>query len=144
VAEVSTENSENKFAMAQAIRETLASRFLVEYPNKGWRLFSVNRVSAAYRGKLLLPDLANQTVRVAFADVAVRNGRPVALYSLELAEWRVDGEGRVDQTALMSRITEKLNMSTETQQKRSERDAIQVSNADLEAICLALKFPPAN
>jgi hypothetical protein len=144
VAAVSTESSENKFGMAQAIRETLAARFLVEYPTKGWKLFSVNRFSAAYRGKLLLPELANQTVRVAFADVAVNNGRPVALHSLERAEWRVDAEGRVDQTALMSRIVEKLNMSTETQQKRSERDAIQVSNADLEAICLALKFPPAN
>jgi len=139
-----TGNSENKFGMAQAIGETLAARFLVEYPTKGWKLFSVNRVSAAYRGKLLLPELANQTVRVAFADVAVKNRRPVALYSLELAEWRVDAEGRVDQAALMSRIVEKLNQSAEAQQKRSERDAVSVSKADLDAICLALKFPPAN
>jgi hypothetical protein len=130
--------------MAQAIRETLAVRFLVEYPIKGWKLFSVNRVSAAYRGNLLLPDLANQTIRVAFADVAVKNRRPVALYSLELAEWHVNAEGRVDQTALMSRIVEKLDQNAETPQKRSERDTIPVSKADLDAICLALRFPPAN
>lgn len=141
---MSTENSENKFGMAQAIAETLAARFLVEYPIKGWRLFSVNRGVAAYSGKLLLPDLANQTVRVAFADVAVKNGRPVALYSLELAEWRVDAEGRVDQTALMSRIVEKLDEKVDLHQQKAGNRAGPPSKADLEAICLVLGFHPTN
>lgn len=141
---MSTENSENKFGMAQAIAETLAPRFLVEYPLKGWRLFSVNRGLAAYRGKLLLPELANQTIRVAFADVAVKNRRPVALYSLELAEWRMDAEGRVDQTALMSRIVEKLDRKADMQNEESGNRAGQPSRADIEAICLVLGFPPTN
>lgn len=139
---MSTENSGNKFAMAQAIAETLASRFLVEYPIKGWRLLSINRGVAAYSGKLLLPDLANQTIRVAFADVAVKNGRPVALYSLELAEWRVDAEGRVDQTALMSRIVEKLDQKADMPRQETGNRAEQPSKADLEAILLALRLPP--
>lgn len=141
---MSTENSENKFGMAQAIGETLATRFLVEYPIKGWRMLSVNRASAAYRGKLLLPELANQTIRVAFADVAVKNRRPVALYSLELAEWRVDAEGRVDQAALMSRIIQKLDRKVDLRQQKTGNRADQPSQADLEAICLVLGFPPTN
>lgn len=138
---MSKENSENKFAMVQAIAKTLAARFLVEYPIKGWRLFSVNRGVAAYRGKLLLPDLANQTVRVAFADVAVKNGRPVALYSLELAQWRVDAEGRVDPAALMSRIVEKLDQKAGMHRQETGNHAEQPTKADLEAIGLVLGLP---
>lgn len=141
---MSTDNSENKFGMAQAIAETLALRFLVEYPIKGWRIFSAKRVFAAQGGKLLLPELANRTIRVAFADVAVRNGRPVAVYRVELTEWRVDAVGRVDQTTLMSRIVEKLNHRGETQQQETGNRADQPSQADIDAICLELRFPPTN
>lgn len=141
---MNTGNSNNGFADEQASAENLAMRFLIDYPDKGWRVISAKRVLAAQRGELLMSELANRTVRVAYADVAVRDGRPVALYWLEIVEWRVDAAGRVDQTALISRVIQKLDQSEERQQIRSERDAVSVCKTDLDAICSALKFPPAN
>jgi hypothetical protein len=141
---MNTGNSEKGFAGELASGESLAMRFLIDYPEKGWRLISAKRVLAAQRGELLMSELANRTVRVAYADVALRDSRPVALYWLELAEWRVDAEGRVDQAALISRVINKLDQSAERLQKRSERDSVSVSKTDLDAICSALKFPPTN
>jgi len=140
---MSTGNSKKGFADEQASSENLATRFLIDYPDRGWRVISAKRVLAAQRGELLMSELANRTVRVAYADVAVRGGRPIALYWLEIVEWRVNAEGRVDQAVLMSRIIEKLDQSAEAQQKRSVCDA-SVGKTDLDAICSALKFPPTN
>lgn len=140
---MSTGNSKKGFADVQASAKNLATRFLIDHPDRGWQVISAKRVFAAQRGELLMPDLANRAVRVAYADLAVRGGRPVALYWLEIVEWRVDAEGRVDQSALLSRIVEKLDQSAEAQQKRSMCDA-SVRNTDLDAICSALKFPPTN
>lgn len=141
---MSTRNSDKGFADEPASGATLGMRFLIDDPVKGWRVISAKRVLAAQRGELLMPELANRTVRVAYADVAVSDGKPVALYWLEIVEWRVDAEGRVDQAVLMSRIVEKLDQSAEAQQKRSERDAVSVCKTDLHAICSALRFPPTN
>lgn len=141
---MTTGNSKKGFADEQASSEKLGMRFLIDYPDKGWRVISAKRVLAAQRGELLMSELANRTVRVAYADVALRDGRPVALYWLEIVEWRVNAEGRVDQAVLMSRIIEKLDQSAEAQQEQSERDSGSVSKTDLDAICSVLKFPPPN
>src|SRR3569832_2482966 len=140
---MSTGNSKKGFVVVLASSVFLVLWFLFVFLVWGWWVISAKRVLAAQRGELLMSELANRTVRVAYADVAVRGGRPIALYWLEIVEWRVNAEGRVDQAVLMSRIIEKLDQSAEAQQKRSVCDA-SVGKTDLDAICSALKFPPTN
>lgn len=135
---MNTRNSENGFADEQASAEALATRFLIDYPDKGWRVISAKRVLAAQCGELLMPELANRTVRVAHADVAVRSGKLVALHSVTLTEWCIDTGGRVAREALMAGIIEKLDQKGGMPGKKASGHSPHPNQADLVAIRMAL------
>lgn len=87
-------------------------RLLIEHPLKGWKVLSVSRGMAAQRGELLLPALANRTVRVALAYVQVGDGGPARLVRVELLQWVVDATGRVKKNDLLRSVREKLDGAT--------------------------------
>jgi len=140
---MNTGNSEKGFADELAFAENLAMRFLIDDPVKGWRVISAKRVLAAQRGELLMPELANRTVRIANAKVGMRSRKLVALFSVTLVEWRIDAEGRVDHEALMAGIIGKLDQKGCAPGKNVIETSLQLSQADLEAIYVALGLPRA-
>lgn len=118
-----------------------AMRFLIDDPALGWRLFPLNRAMLAYRGDLRLPGYANQTVRVALAYVSTRNRKVVDLLRLQVSEWKLNSDGRVNQKTLMSGIIRKLDQNTEEHVENRNNILDKLSPPDLKAICQALKVP---
>lgn len=80
------ESSKSSFDHEQSSGQPITLRYLIEDPNLGWRKFAMTKATLAYRGELLLPELAGRTVRVVLA-VAILKARKVHdLHRLELSE----------------------------------------------------------
>lgn len=126
-------------------RPRLRHRFLIDHPTHGWQKFPLNRALLAYQGgDFRLPDLANQTIRVASATVVVPSqGQPASLLSLSFAQWHMDRDGRVDQEALMAGIVNKLDQALGAKPDDMPARVVEANDADLQAIRLALGMLPS-
>ena len=138
---MNTSKSEGGIVAEPASGETLGTRFLIDDPDKGWRVISAKRVFAAQRGELLMPELANRTIRVADADVGIRSGKLVTLLSVTLAEWHIDAGGRVEQAGVIAGILDKLDHGADASGQSVAKHAFRPNQADLESIRIALGLP---
>ena len=103
------DGSEHEGEVASARKLPSATRFLIDDPTLGWRLFPLSRALVAYQGDLRLPEYVGLSLRIAFAHVELAGNRPTKLMRLECSEWHLDAEGRVDQDKLMSDIVERID-----------------------------------
>lgn len=85
-------------------------RMLIEHPARGWQRLSAKRSIALHRGAESIDEFANKTIRVAEAYVLVEGNKLLGLQALTLGQLVFDGQGRVDQTALMTRIAKSLDV----------------------------------
>lgn len=116
----------------------LVIRLLMEHPIHGWRHLQIGRVMALYRGENDIAELANQTVRVATAYVLMEGKQTRSLKRLEMGHWKFDGNGRVDQGAIMFGIIRKLNEGETGALPQQESMSDGLSDADIKAIRAAL------
>lgn len=88
----------------------ISIRVLIKHPRTGWRNFDLSDSFEVYADDdLSLPQFANLAMKVAYAHVLVRNGVVLELESVRVAEWRFDGDGKLDQEAVMRGILAKLD-----------------------------------
>lgn len=116
----------------------LVIRLLMEHPIQGWRHLQKSRAMALYRGENGIAELANQTVRVATAYVLMEGKQTRSLKRLEIDHWKFDGNGRVDQEAIMFGIIRKLNEGATGAHPQQEGMSDGLSDADIKAIRAAL------
>lgn len=93
---------------------------------------------AIYRGENGIAELASQTVRVATAYVLMEGKQTQYLKRLEIGHWKFDGNGRVDQEAIMFGIIRKLNEGATGALPQQEGVSNGLSDADIKAIRAAL------
>lgn len=85
-------------------------RVLIKHPRTGWRNFDLADSFEVYTDDdLSLIQFANLVMKVAYAHVLVSNGVVLELESVRVAEWRFDGDGKLDQEAVMRGILAKLD-----------------------------------
>lgn len=88
----------------------ISIRVLIKHPRTGWRNFDLSDSFEVYADDdLSLPQFANLVMKVAYAHVLVSNGVVLELESVRVAEWRFDGDGKLDQEAVMRGILAKLD-----------------------------------
>lgn len=135
---MTTNYFQDGFTQEAASDNQSAMRFLIDDPARGWRLFSMKKAMVVHRGALLLPEYANQTVRVVSAYVTTQHSKVIGLHQLEVAEWKFDSDGRVDRQALMSGIVKKLNQSAKANIKNQNNMSDGLIVTDINAIRVAL------
>ena len=86
-----------------------AIRFLIDYPEKGWQLYPLNKAQLVYQGKQGIIEFANQSIRVSYAHIEIDKANHIELKRLEFLGWQMNAEGYVDQDADMREITENIN-----------------------------------
>lgn len=117
--------------------DKLGLRFLINNPTLGWRTLPMNKALSAQRGDLQLSELSGQTVKVAFAHVTMRRGKVINLRRVQISEWKLDSDGRVDQEAVMSGIIARLDTGADSHTE-DPRETTAPSKAELTAIRRAL------
>jgi hypothetical protein len=107
--------------------------FAIDHPGHGWKRFPLTRALAVGRGEVCLPEFANKVMRTALVHVLLRNRMAVAVSRIELSEWAIEANGRVDQEKAMRRIVGMINGG-------SSVGAVTPSAADVAAIkrCLGI------
>jgi len=83
--------------------------FAIEHPGHGWKRFPLNRALAVGRGEVCLPEFANMVMRTALVHVRLRDREAVGVSQIELSEWAIEADGRVDQEKAMRRIVEMIS-----------------------------------
>jgi len=107
----------------------ISIRVLIKHPRTGWRNFDLSDSFEVYADdNLSLPQFANLVMKVAYAHVLVRNGIALELASVRVAEWRFDGDGKLNQEAVMRGILAKLDAGLDVADTLalSQDDQIQV------------------
>jgi hypothetical protein len=128
-------NATNKMIKKPA--EQIAIRFLIDHPKHGWQQFPTGDVMAIYSGQKPIPDLADHTVWIAIAHVALESRKVQSLGRLQIDSWAFDTDGRVNQKPVIAKIVEKLHpdRSGETE-KEDVSDTM--DDVDVNAIRIAL------
>ena len=132
----------DQVAQKSAHDNELAIRCLIEYPVRGWRLFPLRKAMSADFNDLHLPEHAHQTIRVASVYVTVKHGKVIALRRLEISEWSLDADGRIDQEKLMAGIIKKFDQGTGGQHDDQGHASDTISDVDILEIRQSLGLPP--
>ena len=132
----------DQVAQKSAHDNELAIRCLIEHPVRGWRLFSLKKAMSANVDDLHLPEHPNQTIRVAWVYVSVKQRKVIALRQIRISEWDLDADGRIDQDKMMAGIFEKLDQGTSGQDHDQEHASDTISDIDILAIRQGLGLPP--
>ena len=127
-------NYDDKRVLKSTNSDELGIRCLIEHPDRGWRLFSLKKAISANVDDLHLPEHPNQTIRVAWVYVSVKQGKVIALRQLHIYEWHLDADGRIDQDKMMAGIIEKLEQGTSGQGVEQQHPSNAISDTDLLAI----------
>jgi hypothetical protein len=107
--------------------------FAIDHPDHGWKRFPLTRALAVGRGEVCLPEFANTVLRTALVHVLLHDRLAVGVSQIELSEWTIEADGRVDQEKVLRRIVGMINGG-------NSAGAVTPSAADVEAIkrCLDL------
>ena len=135
-------NYDDKRVLKSSNSDELGIRCLIEHPVRGWRVFSLKKAISANVDDLHLPEHPNQTIRVAWVYVSVKQGKVIALRQLHIYEWHLDADGRIDQDKMMAGIIEKLDQGTTGQDHDQRHASNAIGDADLLAIRHSLGLPP--
>lgn len=86
------------------------------------------------RGDLRLPEFSNRVMRVVLVYVRLNNRKVDAVLRTEFSQWRIDGDGIVNQAERLRRVVEKIDGIAIDKSDLIERDC------DLAAInrCLGI------
>ena len=135
-------NYDDKGVLKFSNGEELGIRCLIEHPFRGWRLFSLKKAMSANMDDLHLPEHPNQTIRVAWVYVSVKQRKVIALRQLHIYKWNLDADGRIDQDKMMAGIIEKLEQGTGGQDHAQGHASDTISDLDILAIRQGLGLPP--
>lgn len=107
--------------------------FAIDHPDHGWKRFPLTRALAVGRGEVCLPEFANKVMRTALVHVRLHDRKAVGVSQIELSEWAIEADGRVDQEKAMRRIVEMINGGCDA-------DVVMPSANDVQAIkrCLCI------
>lgn len=83
--------------------------FAIDHPDHGWMRFPLTRALAVGRGEVCLPEFANTVMRTALVQVLLQDRQAVGVTQIELSEWAIEADGRVDQEKAMRGIVEMIN-----------------------------------
>lgn len=105
--------------------------FAIDHPDHGWKRFPLTRALAVGRGEVCLPEFANTVMRTALVHVRLHDREAVGVSQIELSEWAIEADGRVDQEKAMRGIVEMINGG-------DNAGAVTPSATDIEAIKVCL------
>lgn len=83
--------------------------FAIDHPDHGWKRFPLTRALQVSRGELCLPEFANQVIRTALVHVRLIDRLAIGVLRIELSEWKIDADGRVDQEKALRRIIDRID-----------------------------------
>jgi hypothetical protein len=110
------------------------NRLFVELPDIGWKLIGGCLAIRVPNEILHLSEFAGKTVRIAFANIGIKNGKPTALRRLTIEYWQINDDGIADQDDQMHLVVARAKDDL------IEGKRIKATQVDIDAIlrCLGL------